>query len=271
MQLDDRNHAVLYVAAMGWLRDWKRKRVLERHALDERMWQRALARLPFLAGLSQDESARLKALAIVFLAEKEFTPVRGALLSEDDRLSIALQACLPVLELGLGCYDGWVGIIVHPADFRVQRAETDEDGVVHVWDDELAGESWPGGPVVLSWDALGEAGSVAHGGVNVVIHEFTHMIDMADGEADGVPPLASRAAREAWIEVFDREFDRFCDRVEARKPSTLDPYAAEHESEFFAVASEAFFESPRLLKQEFPELYRLFRDFYRQDPAKRLR
>jgi len=175
-----------------------------------------------------------------------------------------------VLELGLEWYDGWVGIIVHPADFRVKRTETDDHGVVHTWDDELAGESWPGGPVVLSWDALEEAGSVAHGGVNVVIHEFAHMIDMADGEADGIPPLASRAAREAWVEVFDREFDRFCGRVEAGAQTALDPYAAEHESEFFAVASEAFFESPRLLKREFPELYELFKGFYRQDPAARL-
>jgi Mlc titration factor MtfA (ptsG expression regulator) len=123
---------------------------------------------------------------------------------------------------------------------------------------------------VLSWDALDEAGSVAHGGVNVVIHEFAHMIDMAGGEADGVPPLASRAAREAWIEVFDREFSRFCDRVEAGGQTSLDPYAAEHEAEFFAVASEAFFESPKRLKQEFPELYQLFAGFYRQDPARRL-
>ncbi|MGH8674533.1 MAG: zinc-dependent peptidase, partial [Burkholderiales bacterium] len=200
---------------MGWLRDWKRKRLLARHALDDGMWRRARSRLPFLDGLSEQETRRLKEMAIVFLAEKQFAPVRGALLSEDDRLAIALQACLPVLELGLDWYDGWVGIIVHPSDFRVRRSETDDHGVVHVWDDELAGESWPGGPVVLSWDALDEAGSVAQGGVNVVIHEFAHMIDMADGEADGVPPLASRAAREAWTEVFGREFTRFRDRVEA--------------------------------------------------------
>jgi Mlc titration factor MtfA (ptsG expression regulator) len=255
---------------MGWLRDWKRKRVLARHSPDGRMWRRVCARLPFLAGLSADETRRLKEMAIVFLAEKQLAPVRGALVSEDDRLSIALQACLPVLELGLDWYDGWVGIIVHPADFRVRRTETDDHGVVHVWDDELAGESWPGGPVVLSWDALDEAGSVAQGGVNVVIHEFAHMIDMADGQADGVPPFASRAAREAWIEVFDREFRRFCDRVDAGKQTSLDPYAAEHEAEFFAVASEAFFESPKLLKQEFPELYKLFVSFYRQDPARRM-
>jgi Mlc titration factor MtfA (ptsG expression regulator) len=256
---------------MGWLRDWKRRRVLARHPLDENLWRRVRARLTFLDGLRADEERRLKEMAILFLSEKELTPVRGAALSEDDRLSIALQACLPVLALGLGCYDGWVGIIVHPSDFRVQRAEADEHGVMHVWDDELAGESWPGGPVVLSWEALEEAGSVARGGVNVVIHEFAHMIDMADGEADGVPPLTSRARREAWIEVFDREYKRFCGEVDKGRGTFLDPYAAEHESEFFAVASEAFFESPNALKTEFPKLYELFAGFYRQDPAGRLK
>lgn len=235
------------------------------------MWRRARARLPFLAGLSADEERRLKDLAIVFLAEKQFTPVRGTRLSEEDRLSIALQACLPVLELGIDAYDGWVGIIVHPADFRVKRAETDEDGVVHVWDDELAGESWPGGPVVLSWEALDEAGTVAEGGTNVVIHEFAHKLDMMDGDADGVPPLASRRARVAWVKVFDREFARFCREVDAGRATFLDPYAAEDESEFFAVASEAFFESPGALRAEYPDLYQLFAAFYRQDPAKRLK
>ncbi len=255
---------------MAWLRDWKRRRVLARHRIDDALWRRALRHLPFLHGLSADEQRRLKELAVVFLAEKQLTPVRGLALSEDDRVEIALQACLPILELGLDWYDGWVGIVVHPSDFRVQRAETGEDGVVHEWDDELAGESWPGGPVVLSWEALDDAGSVAAGGANVVIHEFAHKLDMMAGEADGVPPLPSREARERWIEVFDAEFDRFCTAVDAGRETFLDPYAAEHEAEFFAVASEAFFESPNALKRDFPKLYDLFLKFYRQDPARRL-
>ena len=256
---------------MGFLRDWKRKRLLARHRIDDARWRRAQRHLPFLGGLSADEARRLKEFAIVFLAEKEFTPVRGVKLSEDDRLEIALQACLPILELGLDWYDGWVGIVVHPSDFHVKRSHTDQDGVVHEWDDELAGESWPGGPVVLSWEALDDSGSVAEGGANVVLHEFAHKLDMMSGDADGVPPLPSRAARERWLEVFDAEFDRFCADVEARRETVLDPYAAEHEAEFFAVASEAFFESPNALKGEFPRLYGLFKDFYRQDPAQRLR
>ena len=256
---------------MGWLRDWKRKRVLARHHIDDALWRRALKHLPFLRGLSADEERRIRELAILFLAEKQLTPVRGLALSDDDRVEIALQACLPVLELGLDWYDGWVGVVVHPADFKAQRALTDEDGVRHEWDDELAGESWPGGPVVLSWEALDDSGSVARGGANVVLHEFAHKLDMMSGEADGVPPQPSRAARERWVAVFDAEFDRFCDAVDAGKDTFLDPYASEHEAEFFAVASEAFFEAPNALRREFPRLYELFKGFYRQDPARRLR
>jgi Mlc titration factor MtfA (ptsG expression regulator) len=255
---------------MSWLRNWKRKRILERHRIDDALWRRALHHLPFLAGLPAEEEQKLRDMAVVFLAEKEFSPVGGLELSDEDRVEIALQACLPVLELGLDWYEGWVGIVVHPSDFKVNRTETGEDGVVHEWSDELAGESWPGGPVVLSWEALDDSGSVAEGGANVVIHEFAHKLDMTAGEADGVPPLPSREAHEAWLKVFDAEFDRFCAQVEAGEDTFLDPYAAEHEAEFFAVASEAFFESPNALKRDFPALYALFRGFYRQDPAGRL-
>ena len=255
---------------MGWIRDWKRRRALARHRIDEALWRRALRHLPFLRGLPAGEERRLRELAVLFLAEKQLTPVHGLALTEDDRVEIALQACLPVLELGLDWYDGWVGIVVHPSDFKVQREQTGEDGVVHAWDDVLAGESWPDGPVVLSWEALDDAGSVPEGGANVVIHEFAHKLDMRSGEADGVPPLPTRAARERWIAVFDAEFDRFCNDVESGRQTFLDPYAAEHEAEFFAVASEAFFESPNALKRDFPALYGLFEGFYRQDPSRRL-
>ncbi len=125
--------------------------------------------------------------------------------------------------------------------------------------------------MVLSWEALDDSGSVAQGGANVVIHEFAHKLDMMTGEADGVPPLPSRRAREQWLAVFDPAFDHFCARVEAGEDTFLDPYAAEHEAEFFAVASEAFFESPNALKGEYPALYDLFKGFYRQDPAARLK
>ncbi len=256
---------------MGWLRNLRRRRVLARHRIEERLWRRARAHLPFLAGLSADEERRLRGLAVVFLAEKQFTAVGGVALSDDDRVEIALQACLPVLELGLDWYDGWVGIVVHPSDFQVRRSETDAAGVVHEWEDALAGESWPGGPVVLSWEALDESGSVARGGANVVLHEFAHKLDMADGEADGVPPLAERAARSRWRAVLADALDHLRAEVDAGRETLLDPYAAEHEAEFFAVASEAFFEAPNALKARYPALYALLGGFYRQDPSLRLR
>jgi Mlc titration factor MtfA (ptsG expression regulator) len=256
--------------SMGWLKDWRRRRILARHSIDEQSWRRARRHLPFLSGLGDGEQRRLREMAVVFLAEKEFTPVQGVRLTDDDRVEIALQACLPVLELGLDWYEGWVGIVVHPGEFRVRRAEADETGVVHEWDDELAGESWPGGPVVLSWEALDDSGSVARGGANVVIHEFAHKLDMMDGEADGVPPLPTRADRGRWREVFGAEFERFRAEVDSGAETFLDTYAAENEGEFFAVASEAFFESPNALKRAFPRLYEIFGGFYRQDPAKRL-
>ena len=145
---------------MGWIRDWKRKRVLARHAVDDALWTGVVASLPFMRGLSPSEEHRLKDMAVVFLAEKELTPLRGVRLGDQDRLSIAIQACLPILELGLNWYDGWVGVLVYPGDFRVKHEELDEHGVLHEWEDELAGESWEGGPVVLSWDAVTESGPV---------------------------------------------------------------------------------------------------------------
>lgn len=255
---------------MGWLRDWKRKRVLARHAVDDALWDRVAGSLPFLAGLAAGDAARLKNLAVLFLAEKQLTPLGGIELTDADRLSIALQACLPVLELGLEWYDGWVGILVYPGDFRVKHEEIDETGVLHEWEDELAGESWEGGPVVLSWDAVNEAGSVASGGANVVIHEFAHKLDMKSGEPDGMPPLHSGMDAGRWRAALTEAYEGFCDAVEREKDTWLDPYAAEHPAEFFAVASEAFFEAPRELRRRYPDLYAQFVLFYRQDPTLRL-
>jgi hypothetical protein len=180
------------------------------------------------------------------------------------RVSIAAQACLPILALGLDWYAGWSGIVVYPGDFRVKRSEVDEHGVVHEWDDDLAGEAMPGGPVVLSWDAA------AHDpAMNVVIHEFAHKLDMLNGEADGQPPLHAGMDRAAWKRAFGEAYRGFCDALERGKDTWLDPYAAEHPSEFFAVVSEAFFEDPLQTRRRYPDVYEQLRLFYRQDPAAR--
>jgi Mlc titration factor MtfA (ptsG expression regulator) len=177
------------------------------------------------------------------------------------RVSIAAQACLPILELGLDWYAGFTGIVVYPGDFRVRRAETDEHGVVHEWDDDLAGEAMPGGPVVLSWDATANDPQI-----NVVIHEFAHKLDMLNGAADGLPPLHPGMDRAAWSAAFAEAYEGFCDALERGKDTWLDPYAAEHPSEFFAVISEAFFKQPAETRRRYPAVYDQLKLFYRQDP-----
>ncbi|MDQ5848549.1 MAG: zinc-dependent peptidase [Pseudomonadota bacterium] len=242
---------------MGWLSDWRRKRVLEKHRIDNDLWAAATSGLTFLPN-----NEKLQELVLLFLAEKEFAGARGLEVTDAMRVSIAAQACLPILELGLDWYSGWTGIVVYPGDFRVRRTEMDEDGIVHEWDDELAGEAVPGGPVVLSWDAAANDPQI-----NVVIHEFAHKLDMINGEADGLPPLHPGMDRRAWVAAFEAGFQGFCDALERGKDTWLDPYAAEHPSEFFAVMSEAFFKEPRETRRRYPDVYEQLRLFYRQDPS----
>jgi len=268
---------------MGILKEWRRRRLLRRVSVDPALWRRVAAGLPFLDYLNEEEIARLRDMAVIFLHEKEMHGVHGVELADDVRLSIAVQACLPALNLGLALYDGWVGIVVYPGEFRVQREETDADGVVHQWEDGLAGESWPGGPVVLSWQdvRMGDAG------YNVVIHEFAHKIDMLDGDANGYPFAHAGMDAAAWHRALEDGYARFRDAVErgerrmrgdealvaidARgRELPFDPYAAQHPAEFFAVMSEEFFTDPLTLRDEFPALYRQLARFYRQDPAERL-
>jgi Mlc titration factor MtfA (ptsG expression regulator) len=242
---------------MGWLTDWRRRRVLEKHKVDDALWRRATAKLSFLP-----RNARLKDLVVLFLAEKEFAGAHGIEVTDAMRVAIAAQACLPILELGLDWYRGWHGVVVYPGDFRVHRTEVDEHGVTHEWEDDLAGEAFPGGPVVLSWDAL------AHDpAMNVVIHEFTHKLDMLNGAADGLPPLHPGMDRRAWAAAFEAAYQGFCDALERGRDTWLDPYAAEHPSEFFAVVSEAFFTDAAETRRRYPEVYDQLRLFYRQDPA----
>src|SRR3979490_2373723 len=205
---------------MGWLTDWRRKRVLGRHRIDDALWLSATGKLAFINRLSADEREKLKQLVILFLAEKQFAGAHDIDVTDAMRVSIAAQACLPILELGLDWYSGWTGIVIYPGDFRVKRSEMDEAGVLHEWDDELAGEAMPGGPVVLSWDAA------AHDPrINVVIHEFAHKLDMLNGTVDGMPPLHAGMDREAWKRVFDEAYEGFCDAVERGRDTWLDPYA----------------------------------------------
>ena len=211
--------------------------------------------------------AALRELSTLFLAKKEFTGTHGLKVDDAMAVAIAAQACLPVLRLGLDWYDGFVGIVVHADAVVAQREFTDDDGVVHQFEEELSGEAMYGGPIMLSWRDVAESGESAELGYNVVIHEFVHILDMRNGDADGMPPLPNVASRDRWAIVIDAAFDEFCARVDRGEETLLDPYGAEGLDEFFAVASEAFFVAPHPFAREHAPLHALFVSFFKQDPV----
>lgn len=252
------------------VRKWREQRAVQRHAIPDALWQLTLLRYPFLGRRSAEDLAELRRLCSLFLSTKEFHGVDGFEVTDEVAVAVAAQACLPVLRLGLSWYDGFVGIVMHAGEVVAQRSYQDEDGIVHEYDEELAGEAMEGGPLMLSWNAIAVSNDPTQFGkdevFNVVIHEFAHVIDMRDGLADGVPPLDS-AERERWITVIDAEWEKFCARIDAGEDTLIDPYGGEAVEEFFAVAVEAFFVAPAAMRAEEPAMYALLAGFFGQDPA----
>ena len=249
------------------LNRWREARALQRHAVPDDLWQTILAAYPFIASRSDEDRDALRSLVSLFLSRKEFHGAQGLQVTDEMAVAIAAQACLPILRLGISAYDDFVGIVVQPDEVVAPREVMDEDGIVHEYDEVLTGEAVGGGPVMLAWSDVAAAGETAELAYNVVIHEFAHVLDMADGEADGVPLLPTAQAREAWMECIDAEYERFVDRIDAGEEDTvLDPYGAEGVEEFFAVAAEAFFVAPQGMRDEHPALYALFTGYFGQDP-----
>lgn len=246
-------------------RRWRRQRTADRSQVSSAQWDEVERALPFLDYLPPEERPRLRRMALELLADKQVHGAGGLRLTDEILLSIALQACLPVLNIGLEAYADWVGIIVYPGDFVIPRSYADEDGVVHEYDDEVLGEAWEGGPVLVSWGG----GENASDGINVVIHEFVHKLDMGNGEVDGYPRLPAHLSTRDWTRAFRPAYDDFCRRVDAGEDTVLDPYGAENPGEFFAVMSEAFFETPALLGFEYPAVYTQLSRYFGQDPAVR--
>lgn len=246
------------------LRAWRRERLAKRFIVSSKMWRRVEGTLPFLDFLPAADRQPLREMALAFLADKEFSGGGDFELTDEIRLSIALQASLPVLKLGLDRYAGWVGIIVYPGDFLVPRVRTDFAGVVHEYTDTLLGEAWQGGPVLISWSASNDP---RRDGSNVILHEFAHKLDMEDGPADGLPRLDRSMNAGDWASAFSTGYRAFRHYLNRGGESWLDPYAAASPAEFFAVTSEAFFEQPVMLQEDLPEIYAQLARFYRQDPA----
>jgi Mlc titration factor MtfA (ptsG expression regulator) len=244
---------------------WLRRRAPAR-AIPDALWQQTLQAFAFLRDHGCE--SRLRELASQFLAQKEFHGAGGFRITDEVAIAIAAQAVLPVLHLGLSWYDDFVGIVVHADEVVARRSSVDEIGVVHEYDEVLAGEAMDQGPVMLSWRDVAQAGESAAGGYNVVIHEFIHKIDLRDGRPDGCPPLASKSARTAWLAVLRSSYEAFREKVIVAErfggePTWLDPYGATAIDEFFAVACEAYFVNRAKFAAEFAPLLPLFDSFFR--------
>jgi Mlc titration factor MtfA (ptsG expression regulator) len=250
------------------LRRWRRRRILARRSIPDPAWDAAIAAVPLLAGLDAPTRARLRELALLFLHEKRIEPAHELVLDDAMRTRIAALACLPILELGLDWYAGFVAVVVHPDAFVIRDREIeDEDGVVHIGDDVLSGEAWEFGPVILSWRDIEASGQGE--GFNVVAHEFAHKLDLQSGEGDGTPPLPAGMRLAEWRAVFDDAYAALDRQLAAGDEPWIDPYAAEDPGEFFAVCVELFFDVPAALQTELPAVYAQLARFFRQDPAAR--
>jgi hypothetical protein len=252
------------------IRRWRRKRILASAAIPDALWREALEALPFLAIYTEAELARLRERVVLFLSEKSIVAAKGFDVTPPMRVMIAIQACILTLNLDPSLYDGWENVVVYPDEFVTDLEYEDEAGVVHRRREPLAGEAMPGGPVMLSWPDVEASADWEASGMNLVIHEFAHKIDMRSGEANGCPPLPAEMAPRQWQKAMAAAYDDFLARVESGEDTAIDPYAADSPAEFFAVLSEVFFADPVLLQAEYPAVYRLFTDFYRQDPASRM-
>lgn len=221
--------------------------------------------MPWLAQLDDTRGDRLRGLAERFLHEKTVTPLGGLRLDQRQQAQLAVLCCLPLLEFGENGLRGWSQLLVYPEAFRVHRSHVDAAGILHEWEDELIGEAWDSGPLVLSWADVQADLDDPRAGFCVAVHEMAHKLDALDGAMDGTP-LLPRAWQREWARDFQRNYDAFCAKVDRGRVIAIDAYAAESPEEFFAVASEYHFSAPRELQDELPQVAAHLRRFYGESP-----
>jgi Mlc titration factor MtfA (ptsG expression regulator) len=245
------------------LSGWLRGLIASRPEITDAAWDALMSRSRIFASLDATDRMRLRELAARFLARKTFTAAAGHALTDGQRLAIAALACLPVLHLGFDWLGGWREVIVYPGEFRVKREHHDErTGVVTEGEDELIGEAWERGPVILSWADVATDMKQPFDGFNVVAHEIAHKLDMLDGAMNGVPRLPRGIARREWIQTMQSSYDALVRAVDRGLKTLIDPYAAESADEYFACASELHFSDPETLGRESPAVAALLARFY---------
>ncbi len=249
------------------LQRWRMRRMLQqRGPIPHHLWQEVTRSAIVLQGLDAVQMAHLRELTTWFMHRKVITGAQGLEVTPSMRVTVAAQACLLILNLGIDYFDGWVEVILYPGAFRVNHEQMDAYGLVHHTASVLAGESWLRGPVILSWDDVERGTHHGHSGQNVVLHEFAHKLDGLNGVANGMPPLGRGMSQKRWTEAMTEAYDALCLKVASGEATFINPYAASSPAEFFAVLSEYFFIAPDILKEHCPTVYRQLAMFYRQEP-----
>jgi len=230
-------------------------------------WRKILKRnVPYVRSLPADLQLQLKRLIRVFVAEKSFVGCGGLVITDEIRITVAAQACLLILSFPNYYYPNVHQVLVYPDAFVVNRDYTDGIGILQNQSQVLSGESWAHGQVILSWQDTVDGAATVDDGRNVVIHEFAHQLDQEKGYANGAPNLMSRERYQRWSDTLGAEFARLQSQVSRQEPSLFSAYGTTNPAEFFAVISETFFEQPRRMAEEHPELYSQLGAFYRLDP-----
>jgi len=235
-------------------------------------WRAHIERnVPYVAMLEPAEQEELEGHILVFLDEKTFEGMEGISVDDEMRVTIAAQACILLLGRRTDFYPNLETIIVYPAAYVARTLRRGPGGATIESVETRLGESWSSGQMVLSWDDSLKGAADVRDGHNVVMHEFAHQLDGEWTGGEGAPRLSERSMYATWASVLGKEFEALTDDMERHRKTVLDKYGATNPAEFFAVATEAFFERPTALKRKHPELYDQLRGFYMQDPAKRYR
>jgi len=244
------------------------KRTAMRQLPFEKSWRKIIQnRMPYFKTMPTHLQLQLKQHINVFLSEKKFIGLQGIIINDEIKVTIAAQACLLLLNRKTDYYPKLKTVLVYPRAFVKQHQVTNFDGVQFTQNSTLAGESWGTGRIVLSWQDTLKGAHLPDDGHNVVIHEFAHQLDQEDGIANGAPILGKGQNYVDWADIFNTQFKQLQSHAQHGTESIFDYYGATNPAEFFAVASEVFFEKSLALRHQHPKLYQQLSLYYKVDPT----